>query len=117
MGDTVIVVCSADDLGEGQTAKFRIGKGRKAREGFVIRHGGVLHAWRNECRHIPVTLDWVENRFLSRDRCWIQCATHGALYAIDTGLCVSGPPAGESLHRLPVEVRDGQVVVTVRDEA
>ncbi len=110
-----IVVCRADALGEKQTVKFRIGRGKEAREGFVIRHEGKIHAYRNECRHIPMTMDWVENRFLSRDRCWIQCATHGALYAIDTGLCVGGPPTGESLLRLPVAERDGDVVVHLAD--
>ena len=110
-----IVVCRADALGEKETVKFRIGSGKDAREGFVIRHQGEIHAYRNECRHIPMTMDWVENRFLSRDRCWIQCATHGALYAIDTGLCVAGPPTGESLHRLPVAERDGDVVVHLAD--
>ncbi len=113
MNERVIVVCEAAALADRQTAKFRIGSGKEAREGFVIRHEGKLHAYRNECRHIPMTMDWVENRFLSRDRCWIQCATHGALYAIDSGLCVAGPPTGESLARLEVEERDGTIVVLV----
>jgi nitrite reductase/ring-hydroxylating ferredoxin subunit len=110
-GEHVIVVCRADELAESETAKFRIGKGKDAPEGFVVRHKGELHAWRNECRHIPMTMDWVENRFLSRDKCWIQCATHGALYDVATGLCVAGPPSGKSLHRLPVSIEDGNVVV------
>jgi len=114
-------------LGEKETAKFPItepaaedaaadGKSparQPPREGFVIRYGGKLYAYRNECRHIPMTMDWVENRFLSRDRCYIQCATHGALYQIDTGLCVAGPPAGERLRALAVEVEGDDIVVTV----
>jgi nitrite reductase/ring-hydroxylating ferredoxin subunit len=111
--EIAIVVGRDDALGEAQTVKFRIGSGKDAREGFVIRHVGVLHAYRNECRHVPMTMDWVENRFLSRDGCWIQCATHGARYEIATGLCVDGPPAGLHLHRLPVAVEDGNIVVRV----
>jgi nitrite reductase/ring-hydroxylating ferredoxin subunit len=109
----VIVVCRAEALGDGLTAKFRIGRGKEAREGFVIRHEGRLHAYRNECRHVPMTMDWVENRFLSRDSCWIQCATHGALYEIASGLCVSGPPSGKHLKRLGVAEENGNVVVRV----
>jgi nitrite reductase/ring-hydroxylating ferredoxin subunit len=108
-----IEVGSADELGENETRKFRWGEGRTAREGFVIRHAGRLYAYRNECRHIPISMDWVENRFLSRDKCWIQCATHGARYEIATGLCVAGPPAGKSLDRLPVEEVDGVILVRV----
>jgi len=113
MKDLTICVCRDDALGENRTVKFRIGSGANAREGFVIRRRGQIHAYRNECRHLPMTMDWVENRFLSRDGCWIQCATHGALYEIASGLCVSGPPAGRSLLRLPVAVADGEIVVTI----
>jgi nitrite reductase/ring-hydroxylating ferredoxin subunit len=115
MSERRIVVCAADALGENATAKFRIGTGADAREGFVIRHAGELHAYRNECRHVPLTMDWVENRFLSRDGCWIQCSTHGALYEIATGRCVAGPPAGKTLHRLPVSIEDGSIIVLVDD--
>jgi nitrite reductase/ring-hydroxylating ferredoxin subunit len=111
------VVASAADLTDGQTVKFRFRERGDDKEGFVIRHGGRLFAYRNECRHIPMTMDWVENRFLSRDRCYIQCATHGALYQIDTGVCVDGPPAGEKLRRFEVFERGGEIVVTLPDEA
>lgn len=111
MNEAAVVVCREEDLAEGSTVKFRFGRGKHPAEGFVVRHGGRLHAWRNECRHVPMQMDWVENRFLSRDGCWIQCATHGALYEIDTGLCVAGPPSGKKLHRLDVGVEDGMIVV------
>jgi nitrite reductase/ring-hydroxylating ferredoxin subunit len=109
------VVARDGELAEGQTVKFKFRDGGDEREGFVIRHRGTVHAYRNECRHVPMAMDWVENRFLSRDRCYIQCATHGALYQIDTGLCVDGPPAGERLRRLDVEVRGEEIVVTLPD--
>lgn len=110
------VVAKAADIGERQTVKFRFREKGIEKEGFVIGHRGRLFAYRNECRHIPMTMDWVENRFLSRDRCHIQCATHGARYEIDTGLCVEGPPAGEHLRKLTVEIREGDVVVTLPEE-
>ena len=108
-----IVVARAAEIGEGETVKFKFSEREQEKEGFVIRHQGRLFAYRNECRHIPMTMDWVENRFLSRDRCYIQCATHGALYEITTGHCVSGPPAGERLRVLPVEERADEIVVTL----
>jgi nitrite reductase/ring-hydroxylating ferredoxin subunit len=108
-----LIVGPSASLAEGKTVKFSFAEDGQPREGFVIRHRGRLYAYRNECRHIPMTMDWVENRFLSRDHCFIQCATHGALYQIDTGLCVEGPPAGEFLKSFPVEVRDDQIVVIV----
>jgi len=110
------IVVKDAGIGERETVKFRYREKGIEKEGFVIRYRGRLFAYCNECRHIPMTMDWVDNRFLSRDRCHIQCATHGARYEIDTGLCVEGPPAGESLRRLPVEVRGEDVVVTLPEE-
>jgi len=111
-----IVVCKTHGLKDRQTVKFTFGQGKDAREGFIIVREGRVYAYRNQCRHIPVTMDWVENRFLSRNRRFIQCATHGALYEIESGRCVWGPPAGEHLHALPVSIEDGEVIVTA-DEA
>jgi nitrite reductase/ring-hydroxylating ferredoxin subunit len=93
--------------------KFVFEEGGVRKEGFVVRHEGRVYAYRNECRHIPMTLDWVENRFVSRDGRFIQCATHGALYEMGTGLCVGGPPMGERLRVLPVEEDGDDVVVTL----
>lgn len=108
-----IAVARGDALREHDTVKFVFEEAGERKEGFVIRHGGRVYAYRNECRHIPMTMDWVENRFLSRDGCYLQCATHGARYQIDTGLCVDGPPLGERLRSLPVEETDGEIVVTL----
>ncbi len=106
----------ASTLGEKQTRKFRFTRNGTPQEGFVIRWRGNLLAYVNECRHIPMNLDWKENEFLSRDGCYLQCATHGALYQADTGLCVAGPPAGQRLESLPVRVEDDRIVVTITRE-
>lgn len=108
-----IGVARGAELGEHATVKFVFDEDGARKEGFVIRHGGRVYAYRNECRHIPMTMDWVENRFLSRDGCHVQCATHGARYQIDTGLCVDGPPLGEKLRSLRVEEVDGEIFVTL----
>ncbi len=108
-----VVLGKAESLLEGESMKFSFESADGEHEGFILRHRDRLYAYRNECRHIPMTMDWVENRFLSRDRRYIQCATHGALYEIETGLCVDGPPVGETLRCLSVEVEDGQIVVTI----
>jgi len=108
-------VGKGSELGEHRTVKFVFEEDGANKEGFVLRHDGQLYAYRNECRHIPMTLDWVENRFVSRDGRYVQCATHGALYEMDSGLCVAGPPTGERLRALPVEVDGDEIVVTLPD--
>ena len=108
-----VSVIALPDLRRLTTAKFSFEEAGNPKEGFVVFHNDEVYAYRNECRHIPVTLDWVENRFLSRDGCYIQCATHGALYEIASGHCVDGPPAGERLRTLPVTVENNEVLVEV----
>jgi nitrite reductase/ring-hydroxylating ferredoxin subunit len=53
--------------------------------------------------------NWMPDRFLSRDRSQIICATHGALFDIATGYCTAGPCQGQHLTAKIVDIRDDQV--------
>jgi nitrite reductase/ring-hydroxylating ferredoxin subunit len=99
-----------DELAPGTTKKFLLQRDGQELEGFLVNAGGVLHAWVNRCRHVPMSLDWVDNQFFTADGRFLQCATHGAYYLPDTGECVAGPPCGKALHRVPITVADGVVV-------
>ena len=112
----VIAVGRVDDLAPGHTKKFVLMCGGREVEAFVLNHGGTLRAYVNRCCHIPMTMDWVENQFLSEDGAHIQCATHGALYAPASGECIAGPPCGEFLTPVPIEVRDGVIFAACPDE-
>ncbi len=105
-----IAVLRRGELSEGATKKFFLNCEGREIEGFVVHRGGEFHAFVNQCRHIPMTMDWVENQFLTEDKCFIQCATHGALFDPATGLCIEGPPAGKSLRRIPLEWRGDTLV-------
>jgi nitrite reductase/ring-hydroxylating ferredoxin subunit len=76
---------------------------------FVVRHEGQVHGYLNRCAHMPAELDWQPGRFFDADGQWLVCSMHGALYAPDTGLCVSGPCPGRSLRRLQVTEDNGRV--------
>ena len=97
------------DVPPGTTAKFTLTRGGRELEAFVLNHGGRYVAYVNRCCHIPMTMDWVENQFLSDDGEHILCATHGALYEPDSGECVAGPPLGKCLTAVPIEAREGQI--------
>lgn len=61
-----------------------------------------LHIYVNACPHRGTELDWNPGAFLSPDGQHLQCATHGARFDPATGLCLTGPCAGESLERVVV---------------
>lgn len=78
---------------------------------FAVRKGEKLFFYRNNCPHLGIELEWVENQFLDADESLIQCATHGALFVIDSGECIYGPCMGQKLEALPHAIEDGQVLV------
>jgi nitrite reductase/ring-hydroxylating ferredoxin subunit len=62
-----------------------------------------LHLYVNACPHRGTELDWNPGVFLSPDGRHLQCATHGARFDPATGLCLTGPCAGERLERVAIE--------------
>jgi nitrite reductase/ring-hydroxylating ferredoxin subunit len=111
-----VVVATVGDLVPGATRKFLLPTAGEPTEAFLVNVDGALHAWVNRCRHVEITMDWVEGRFLDESGRYVVCATHGALYEPDTGKCVSGPPFGRFLIRVPLRVDGDQVVASVPEE-
>lgn len=104
---------AAADVPAGASAKFPIlWRGRRV-EGFIVNFQGRFYAYVNHCIHAGTPLDWWPNEFFTEDGELLICATHGAVYAPDTGRCAGGPcAAGGGLYRLDVRVVDGRVVVS-----
>ena len=94
---------------EGRSVKFVFRKGKDREEGFLIRRKGKLYAYVNRCRHVSLPLDFGDNDFFTEDGRYLLCKNHGALYAPETGLCVAGPCAGDSLEALPVRVEGADI--------
>ncbi len=105
------VVAGIDEVPAGTVKKFWLICGKYRVDCFVVNHRGRLRAYINSCRHMVTPLDFVRYQFFTEDGRHLLCATHGALYEPDTGLCVDGPCAGLSLHALPVVVDRGEIVV------
>jgi nitrite reductase/ring-hydroxylating ferredoxin subunit len=104
------------DLAPGATRKFLLPTPGEVTEANLVNVAGTQHALVNRCRHVALTMDWVENRFLDESGELIVCATHGARYRPDTGECISGPPVGKVLIRVPLRIENGRIVATVPAE-
>ncbi len=78
---------------------------------FVVRQGDRVHAYINRCPHAGHQLNWLGERFLNRERDHILCASHGAMFAIDSGVCVAGPCPGERLVRVDLEIDAGEIAI------
>ena len=101
------VLCRLDDIPDPSGKEFRVGRRERF---FVVRRGAEIFAYVNLCPHQGVSLEWKDDTFLTYDKTMILCGTHGALFEIETGICLAGPCLGRGLK--PVAVRlDGDMVV------
>ncbi len=76
---------------------------------FAVRKNSQVFIYLNSCPHLGVPLEWQPDRFLGVDGELIQCSTHGALFTIHEGLCVSGPCSGQHLAPIACELRADEV--------
>lgn len=104
-----VKIVGEGELKEGETFKFTFEREGRLREAFLFRHEGRIVAYENLCMHLPLTLDYGDNRFFTKDRRHLVCQTHHALYEPLTGLCVQGPCEGASLRPLKVLVSEGMI--------
>lgn len=97
------------DAGKG----FRFNLERYGREvpAFVIRFNGQVHAYLNECGHVPAELDWMPGEFFDDSKLYLICSIHGALYAPDSGRCLGGRCQGRGLKPLPIREIDGLILL------
>ena len=78
---------------------------------FAVRQHGKVYLYRNRCPHLGIELNWLPDQFLDVEETLIQCATHGALFLIENGECVSGPCVGDALQALRCRVESGTLLL------
>lgn len=97
-------LCRYDELAEGQSKGFSLGDSAAGTANvFAVMKNGEIFAYKNNCPHRGINLEWQPDQFLDAEGELIQCATHGALFRIETGECIAGPCAGDALVPVPIE--------------
>ncbi|SEB49748.1 Ferredoxin subunit of nitrite reductase or a ring-hydroxylating dioxygenase [Pseudomonas saponiphila] len=89
-------LCAGSELVEAGSRGFQL-EGLKL---FAVRRAGQAYVYANRCPHRGVPLEWQPEQFLDPSTSLIQCATHGALFLIESGECVAGPCAGQFLQAI-----------------
>ena len=109
MDEALIPLCTASDLlDSGLAVPFDVVYAGATCRAFAVRFDGQVHAYLNRCTHVAMEMDYQPDRFFDDTGRWLICATHGALYAPDTGACQGGPCRG-GLIKIPVSEHDGVV--------
>lgn len=102
-----------DELSDPDARGFYVGEGDWPFRGFIVRKGKNIFAYANICPHRRHPLDFLPDAFLVEDGELVRCASHGALFNPETGVCVMGPCQGESLMKLTFRLDSaGTIFVT-----
>lgn len=106
------LICSSGELVDGgRGVRFTVDRHGVSEPAFAVRYQGRVHAHLNRCGHLPVQLDWQPGEFFDHSGLYLICATHGALYAPDSGRCLGGRCNGKGLEAVAVVEHDGQVLL------
>ena len=93
--EQLITLCpSTDLLDSGDGVPFDVVHCDRTGRGFAVRYQGQVYAYLNQCAHVPMEMDYQPNHFFDITGHWLMCATHGAIYAPQTGHCRMGPCRG-----------------------
>ena len=100
-------ICMMEEIPEREARAFDTESGDTI---FITQRDGSFYAYQNVCPHLQVELEFLENQFLDQDQEFIQCSTHGALFEVETGLCITGPCQGDTLEKVNIKVHsDGGI--------
>lgn len=105
----MLPLCTLDQLPDLHSKGFEL-NGKKL---LAVNYRGTIYVYENSCPHRSIPLEWQPDQFLDYDKSFIQCATHGALFKIDTGECIAGPCVADSLTPIPCEVQGDTLLVEI----
>lgn len=104
------MLCDIDDIPADGSRVFTFDDSDGHRfEMFMHRRGDEVFAYQNRCPHAGHPLDWTPGVFLDPAGERFQCASHGARFRIEDGVCVAGPCPGRALTPVAIEVWGGAI--------
>lgn len=104
-----VFLCHSQDLADSSCAvPFDVLYFGQSNAAFAVRYQGRVYAYLNRCSHVPMEMDYQPNEFFDTTGHWLMCATHGAMYAPQSGQCRMGPCRG-GLVKIELSEADGIV--------
>lgn len=105
----LVFLCHSEELVDSRRAvPFEVLYFGQNNAAFAVRYQGQVYAYLNRCSHVPMEMDYQPNEFFDVTGHWLMCATHGAMYAVQSGQCRMGPCRG-GLIKIDLTEADGMV--------
>ena len=102
-------ICNLSDITSNQSLGLLVVINGEKKPLIVVRLENNISVYLNSCPHVGTPLDLKPGQFLSHDKKNIICSTHGALFQIDTGLCIFGPCKDKYLEEIPIHIDKGEI--------
>ncbi len=103
-----LALCRTDYVREGQARGLPF----KDHGLIVVREDGHYFVYLNKCPHLSIPLEWIPDQFKDSEDMFLKCATHGALFLIETGECIAGPCRGAYLQAVPFYIKEEWLFIT-----
>jgi nitrite reductase/ring-hydroxylating ferredoxin subunit len=104
-------VCALDDIADGAARIVGFPTGWFPFEVIVVRKGDAVFGYVNECKHMAVPLNLLDDFAVNTEKHHMLCDHHCATFRFEDGYCVEGPCQGQSLSAVPLAVRAGRIVI------
>jgi len=105
------ILCALEDIDTPGAKSFVFDGGSEKFLMFLVRNDQGVFGYVNACPHMFTPLAFLRDGFLNEDKNEIVCATHGATFSIDQGVCLSGPCEGDHLVSVDITVRDRKICI------
>ena len=103
--------CNIDEIMENECVDIKITENKKQKSVFAVKKNGSFYVYLNSCPHIGTPLNLIPNKFLNHNDNHIICSTHGALFEIETGFCISGPCINKNLAQIPSTIKNNALFI------
>jgi 3-phenylpropionate/trans-cinnamate dioxygenase ferredoxin component len=107
MNDDFVRICALDELPDSEPVRAEVHGTAIA----LVRKDDEVFALYDECSHAAVALSEGEI-----EDCTIECWLHGSMFDLRSGK-PTGPPATAPVPTYPVELRDGDVYLSLTPRA
>lgn len=104
-------LCAVADVRDGKSRIVAFGSGWSGVEIIVVREGERVFGYINECAHMAVPLNLLDDYGVETVAHRMVCDHHRAAFRFADGICVEGPCEGEALTPVPLAVRAGRIVI------
>jgi len=100
-----------EEVVDGTAKEYVFGRGTTVFSMFVVRKGDEVYGYLNLCPHYSTPLNYRAGQFMNEDGTRIRCTMHFSEFRIEDGFGVTGAALNCWLDPVPVEVKDGQIVI------